>query len=205
MEYAYELETPNPLTMSGGLYTTAASPTAWALAAITYFGDVMAPDKNAITLNFTPQRGARPKSRPPTRWRIRIELIPDGGWQAWLTVDARPRGCTATRPSASPPVRVSRCSWNAQIVMGNTCGLRNANGDEVPLQVAATLPSGIDGRGNQAVLKRPLRLDGEGTELFQPLFYVNDRPGTLRLRGVARRHGRHAQPAGQYRDRAWRP
>ncbi len=40
-------------------------------------------------------------------------------------------------------------------------------------------PRRIDGQGDQAVRKRPLRLDGTGTELFQPLFYVNDRPGTL--------------------------
>ncbi len=47
------------------------------------------------------------------------------------------------------------------------------------MQIAVTLPSGIDGRGDQAVIRRPLRLDGAGTELFQPLFYVNNRPGTL--------------------------
>lgn len=177
MEYAYELRTPNPLTMSGGQYT----------GGITYsmgpggdydFGDVIVPNKNAITFNFTLSVEHDLKVDIPPGGN-RIELIPEGGWQAWLN-----RGRVPARLFRDQTFRIAASSrfkmqLECSIVMNNTCGLRNPNGDEVPVQVAVTLPSGIDGRGNQAVIRRPLRLDGDGTELFQPLFYVNDRPGTL--------------------------
>ncbi|MBT9299696.1 hypothetical protein [Pseudomonas sp. TAE6080] len=177
MEYAYELRTPNPLGMSSGQY----------LGSITYsmgpggdydFGDVMIPSKNAITFNFTLSVEHALKVDIPPGGN-RIELLPDGGWQAWLD-----RGRTPTRLYRDQTFRIAASSrfkmqLECSIVMGNTCGLRNGHGDEVPVQVAVTLPGGIDGQGDQAVRKRPLRLDGTGTELFQPLFYVNDRPGTL--------------------------
>ena len=177
MEYAYELRTPNPLTMSGGQYH----------GSITYtmgpggdydFGDVMVLNKNALTFDFILSVEHDLKVDLPPGGN-RIELLPDGGWQAWLN-----RGRAPTRLYRDQTFRIAASSrfkmqLECSIVMGNTCGLRNVNGDEVPLQIAVTLPSGIDGRGNQAVQKRPLRLDGDGTELFQPLLYVNDRPGTL--------------------------
>ena len=177
MEYAYELRTPNPLGMSSGQY----------VGGITYsigpgadydFGDVIVPSKNAITFNFTLSVEHALKVDIPHGGN-RIELLPDGGWQAWLD-----RGRTPTRLYRDQTFRIAASSrfkmqLECSIVMGNTCGLRNGHGDEVPVQVAVTLPGGIDGQGDQAVRKRPLRLDGTGTELFQPLFYVNDRPGTL--------------------------
>ncbi|MFC6297763.1 hypothetical protein GNF76_00365 [Pseudomonas sp. CCM 7893] len=177
MEYAYELRTPNPLGMSSGQY----------VGSITYsmgpggdydFGDVFIPSKNAITFNFTLSVEHALKVDIPPGGN-RIELIPDGGWQAWLD-----RGRTPTRLYRDQTFRIAASSrfkmqLECSIVMNNTCGLRNGNGDEVPVQVAVTLPVGIDGQDDQAVRKRPLRLDGTGTELFQPLFYVNDRPGTL--------------------------
>ena len=177
LEFAYALKTPNPLGMSSGEYT----------GSLTYsmgpgmdfdFGDVVIPNDSQLTLNFTLSVEHDLKVDLPPGGN-RIELIPEGGWQAWLN-----RGRSPTRLYRDQTFRIAASSrfkmqLECSIVMGNTCGLRNANGDEVPLQIAVTLPSGIDGRGSQAVLKRPLRLDGDGTELFQPLFYVNDRPGTL--------------------------
>ena len=65
------------------------------------------------------------------------------------------------------------------LAIGNTCGLRNGAGDEVPLQVGVTLPYGLQDQYGQAVNKLPLRLDGSGTELFQPGYYVNNRPASL--------------------------
>ena len=65
------------------------------------------------------------------------------------------------------------------LAIGNTCGLRNDAGDEVPLQVGVTLPFGLRDQYGQAVDKLPLRLDGSGSELFQPGHYVNNRPASL--------------------------
>jgi hypothetical protein len=177
MEYAYELRTPNPLGMSSGQYT----------GSITYsmgpggdydFGDVMIPNKSAISFDFILSVEHELKVDIPPGGN-RIELLPEGGWQAWLN-----RGRTPARLYRDQTFQIAASSrfkmqLECSIAMGNTCGLRNAAGDEVPVQIAVTLPSGIDGRGDQAVIRRPLRLDGSGTELFQPLFYVNNRPGTL--------------------------
>ncbi|MNG19959.1 hypothetical protein D3C84_1041750 [compost metagenome] len=49
----------------------------------------------------------------------------------------------------------------------------------MPLNVSVTLPSGLTDAANQPVNRRPLLLDGSGTQLFQPGFYLDRRPGTL--------------------------
>lgn len=177
MEYAYELRTPNPLGMSSGQYQ----------GSITYsmgpggdydFGDVMIPSKNAITFNFTLSVEHALKVDIPPGGN-RIELLPQGGWQAWLNQGRAPvrlfRDQTFRIASSTRFKMQLECS----LTIGNTCGLRNGAGDEVPLQVAVSLPHGLVDQYAQSVNKLPLRLDGVGTELFQPLHYVNDRPGTL--------------------------
>lgn len=177
LEYAYELKTPNPLTMNTGEYR----------GSLTYsmgpggdfdFGDIMKPGDTVATFNFTLSVEHQLKVDIPPGGN-RIELLPQGGWQAWLNAGRRPDRLyrdQTFRLSASSRFKMQmECS----LVIGNTCGLRNGNGDEVPLQVAVSLPYGLQDGHDQAVNKRPLRLDGSGTELFQPLQYVNDRPATL--------------------------
>ena len=177
LEYAYELRTPNPLGMDTGEYT----------GSITYtmgpggdfdFGDVMIPTDNSATFNFNLSVEHVLKVDLPPGGN-RIELLPEGGWQAWLNQGRRParlfRDQTFTIASSSRFKMNLECG----LVIGNTCGLRNGDGDEVPLQIGVSLPFGLNDQYDQAVNKRPLRLDGVGTELFQPNYYVNDRPGTL--------------------------
>ena len=177
MEYAYELRTPNPLGMSSGQY----------VGGITYsmgpggdydFGDVIIPNKNAITFNFILSVEHDLKVDLPPGGN-RIELLPEGGWQAWLN-----RGRVPARLYRDQTFKIAastrfKMQMECSLVINNTCGLRNSTGDEVPLQVAVSLPRGLVDGGDQAIIKRPLRLDGVGTELFQPQYYVNDRPGTL--------------------------
>ena len=50
-----------------------------------------------------------------------------------------------------------------------------------------TLPYGLTDGAGQPVDRRPLRLDGSGTELFQPGLYVDRKPGVLHFE-VAREH-----------------
>ena len=109
----------------------------------------------------------------------RIELIPQGGWQAWLNHGRAPARLYRDQTFRIAASSRFKMQLECSIVMGNTCGLRNAEGDEVPLQVAVTLPNGLVDQYGQAVNALPLRLDGVGTELFQPSRYVNDRPGSL--------------------------
>lgn len=176
-EYAYELRTPNPLNMRSGDYA----------GSLTYtfgpggdfdIGDVMQTSETVATFNFRLSVEHALKVDIPPGGN-RVELIPQGGWQAWLNQGRAParlyRDQTFRIASSSRFKMQLECS----IVMGNTCGLRNAEGDEVPLQVAVTLPSGLVDQYAQTVNKLALRLDGVGSELFQPLHYINDRPGTL--------------------------
>lgn len=177
LEYAYELRTPNPLAMSSGEYTGSISYTIGPGGDFD-FGDVMESADNVATFNFQLSVEHDLKVDIPPGGN-RIELIPQGGWQAWLNHGRAParlyRDQTFRIASSSRFKMQLECS----IVMGNTCGLRSAGGDDVPLQVAVTLPSGLVDQYGQAVNKLPLRLDGVGSELFQPLQYVNDRPGSL--------------------------
>ena len=177
LEYGYELKTPNPLGMDAGVYE----------GSITYsmgpggdldFGDAMIPDDNALTFNFTLSVEHNLKVDLPPGGN-RIELLPEGGWQAWLN-----RGRQPTRLFRDQTFVISasgrfKMQLECSLAVGNTCGLRNGAGDQVPLQVGVSLPFGLHDQAGQTVDKLPLRLDGVGTELFQPAFYVNNRAGKL--------------------------
>jgi len=177
MEYAYELRTPNPLGMSSGQYT----------GSITYsmgpggdydFGDVMMPSKNSLTFNFTLSVEHDLKVEVPPGGN-RIELVPQGGWQAWLNQGRKPtrlfRDQTFTISASSRFKMQLAC----ERVIGDSCALKNADGHEVPLDISVSLPHGLSREDGAAVNRQPLLLSGVGTELFQPGFYVNRRPGTL--------------------------
>ena len=177
LEYGYELRTPNPLGMDTGIYD----------GSITYtmgpggdldFGDTMIPDDNVLTFNFTLSVEHVLKVDLPPGGN-RIELLPEGGWQAWLNQGRRP--ARLFRDQTFVIAASSRFKMNLEcgLVIGNTCGLRNGEGDEVPVQIAVSLPYGLRDQFDQPVDKLPLRLDGVGTELFQPTHYVDNRPAKL--------------------------
>ncbi|WP_460131253.1 hypothetical protein [Pseudomonas sp. S1_E04] len=176
-EFAYALKTPNPLGMSPGQYT----------GSLTYtigpgmdfdFGDVIIPNDNQLTFNFDLSVEHILKVELPPGGS-RIELLPQGGWQSWLNQGRRPtrlyRDQTFTIAASGRFKMMLECG----LVIGNTCGLQNSEGDSVPLQIAVTLPFGLNDQYDQALNKRPLRLDGSGTELIQARHYVNQRPGSL--------------------------
>ncbi|PRW93737.1 MULTISPECIES: hypothetical protein [Pseudomonas] len=177
LEYGYELKTPNPLGMDAGTYE----------GSITYtmgpggdmdFGTTMIPDENTLTFNFILSVEHVLKIDLPAGGN-RIELLPEGGWQAWLNQGRRPSRLWRDQTFAISASSRFKMTLECGLVIGNTCGLRNNDGDEVPLQVAVSLPYGLRDQNDQGVNKLPLRLDGVGTELFQPLQYVNNREGKL--------------------------
>lgn len=177
LEYGYELKTPNPLGMDAGTYE----------GSLTYtmgpggdmdFGNTMIPDENALTFNFILSVEHVLKVDLPAGGN-RIELLPEGGWQAWLNQGRRPSRLWRDQTFAISASSRFKMTLECGLVIGNTCGLRNNDGDEVPLQVAVSLPYGLRDQYDQGVDKLPLRLDGVGTELFQPLQYVNSREGKL--------------------------
>ncbi|SDR92930.1 hypothetical protein SAMN04490182_0327 [Pseudomonas cedrina] len=177
LDFAYELRTPNPLSMTAGIYT----------GSFTYslgpgadfdFGDVMLPQDNQLTFNFNLDVDHNLKVQVPPGGH-RIQLEPQGGWQAWLNDGRKPRRLfrdqTVNLWTSSPFKMTLECGEP----LGNTCSVRNGAGHQVPLDVAVSLPFGLtDGSGN-AVNRRPLRLDGSGTELFKPSLYIDRKPSTL--------------------------
>jgi hypothetical protein len=186
VEYVYELRTPNPLGMSSGEYR----------GSLTYstgpggdfdMGDVMLPNDSSITLNFTldVQHALKVEIPPGDQ---RIELVPQGGWQAWLSQGRKPVRLFRDQTFNVSVSSRFKMQLECQHSVGNTCALRGADSaDLVPLNTSVSLPSGLTDSSGQPVRRRPLRLDGSGTELFQPGLYVERKPGTLHFE-VAREH-----------------
>jgi hypothetical protein len=178
-EYAYELRTPNPLGMSTGHYS----------GSISYslgpnmdfdFGDIMIPNDNVLTFNFNLDVQHTLKVEIPPGGN-RVELIPQGGWQAWLQRNRRPERLFRDQTfniSASSRFKMGLdCQYGDG---GNTCMLYEPNsGHAVPVDVAVSLPSGMKDATGQPVNRRRLLRDGSGTELFQPGHYIDRKPGAL--------------------------
>lgn len=176
-EYAYALKTPNPLSMAAGEYTGSLTYTVGPGADFD-FGDVMIPNNNSLTFNFTLDVDHHLKVEVPPGGH-RIQLEPQGGWQGWLSNGRKP-----TRLFRDQSVNLWASSQFKMTLecpepMGNTCSLRNATGDQVPLDIAVTLPPGLSDAAGRPVNRLPLTLDGSGTELFQPMRYVDRKPSTL--------------------------
>ena len=179
LDFAYELETPNPLGMSSGKY----------FGQLTYrlgpnadfdMGDVMIPNKSELTLNFTLDVKHTLKVDIPPGGN-HVELVPQGGWQAWLQQGRKPTRLFRDQTfniSASSRFKMNlECQYSQD---GKTCSLREPeSGDVVPLNISVSLPHGLTDGGGQAVSRRQLLRDGSGTELFQPSMYVDRKPGTL--------------------------
>ncbi|PKA67484.1 hypothetical protein ATI02_0183 [Pseudomonas baetica] len=177
MEYAYELKTPNPLGMETGEYR----------GNITYsigpgadfdMGNFMIPSDNSLTLSFTLDVQHQLKVEVPPGGN-RVELLPQGGWQSWLNNNRQParlfRDQTFNISASSRFKMKLECGQE----MGDTCGLRNAANHQVPMQISVSLPNGLTRADGTPVNRQPLLLSGAGTELFQPGFYVDRKPGIL--------------------------
>ena len=176
MSFAYELKTPNPLKMAPGTYR---GTTLYTLGAGGDFdmGDNMQPSDGSLVLDFTLTVDHVLAVEIPPGGN-QVQLVPQGGWQAWLQQQRKPtrlfRDQTFNLWASTPFKMQLGCS----LEMGNTCALQDAAGNRVPVDVAVTLPPGMTS-GGQAVNRRPLLLDGQGTEKFEPGRYVVRKPGTL--------------------------
>lgn len=175
--FIYELVTPNPLNLTAGVYR---GRTVYTVGPYKDFdaGDVMLPDDDQVTLEFELTVDHLLKVEVPPGGN-RIVLEPQGGWQAWLNNGRKPsrlfRDQTVNIWSSSHFKMNLECGEP----VGNTCSLRNAAGHQVPLDVAVTLPPGLSDSAGCPVNRLPLRLDGSGTELFQPSRYIDRKPSTL--------------------------
>lgn len=176
-EYAYAMKTPNPLGMAAGEYTGSIVYTVGPGADID-FGDVMIPNDNILAFNFTLTVDHQLKVELPPGGN-RIVLEPQGGWQAWLNGGRKPSRLFRDQTFNLWTSSAFKMTLECPEPMGNTCSVRNAAGHQVPLDVAVSLPPGLSDASGRPVNRLPLRLDGSGTELFQPSMYLDRRPSTL--------------------------
>lgn len=179
ISFAYELRTPDPLKMPPGIYTGTQTYTVGPGMDFD-MGDNMLPTDSLIQLDFTLTVDHVFSIEIPPGGN-KVELLPQGGWQAWLNQGRRPtrlfRDQTFNIWTSSPFKMSMECEYSQD---GNTCSLREpVSGHVVPLKVSVSLPHGLTDADGQSVSRRQLLRDGSGTELFQPNFYVDRKPGTL--------------------------
>lgn len=197
LDFTYELRTPDPLKMSTGVYTGTQVYTIGPGGDFD-LGDIVVPSDNIIQLDFTLTVEHTLKVEVPPGGN-RVELVPQGGWQAWLQQGRRPtrlfRDQTFNISASSRFKMKLECEHTQD---SRTCSLREpVSGNFVPLNVSVSLPRGLSDASGRVVERRPLLMDGSGTELFQPAFYVERRPGTLHFEIPSREVEQMLQPGHQ--------
>ena len=178
LDFVYELRTPNPLKMSTGIYE---GTQVYSIGPNGDFdlGDIVVPSDAVIQLDFTLTVEHTLKVEIPPGGN-KVELVPQGGWQAWLNQGRRPTRLFRDQTFNISSSNRFKMQLECQYSDSNTCAVRDPESDHiVPLNISVSLPNGLTDANGQPVKLRPLRLDGSGTELFQPGFYVDRKPGTL--------------------------
>jgi hypothetical protein len=178
LDFAYELETPNPLGMSSGHYT----------GDLTYsvgpnsdfdFGDVMMPSSSSLTLNFNLDvRHTLKVDIPPGGEKVR--LVPAGGWQGWLQAGRRPvslfRDQTFTISASSRFKMQMMCGPG----LNGECAIEDAETNRrAEMFVSVSLPNGLTDLSGQPVKRLRLKSGQENALYFKPGFYVDRAPGVL--------------------------
>lgn len=176
-DFTYELVTPNPLEMSSGEYTGSIN---YSIGPYKDFdmGDIMFPNDTSLTLNFTLSVQHTLKIDIPAGGNT-VELLPTGGWQQWLQRGRIPEALTRDQTFLISSSSRFKMLLACERAVGDTCAVTNGMGQDVPINVAVSLPSGLTDANGAQVRRRPLLVSGYGTELFLPSRYVDQTPGTL--------------------------
>ncbi|WP_338806847.1 hypothetical protein V8U11_06280 [Pseudomonas chlororaphis] len=171
----YELKTPDPLAMESGTYTGSIQYTVGPGGDFD-FGDVLVPDDNVLTFNFTLSVEHLLKVQFPPG-ADRLTLIPDGGWQQWLNRGRRPEKLFANQNFQAWASSPFKMQLQCQYSVGDQCGIQNAAGHLVPVETRVTLPPGLIDKNNQPVNRQPL--SNSTPIIFHPSYYVDNGRATL--------------------------
>jgi hypothetical protein len=180
LDFAYELRTPNPLTMSTGQYT-GSMPYLLGPGGHIDFGSLMRPNDSHLTLDLVLDVQHTLKvDLPPGGNKVSLE--PEGGWQRWLA-------------SGTPPARIYRdqtfnisASAAFKVMMlcdsfqpsGPECRLRGSKSDATWVHTKLSLPGGITGPGGGPVKDLAL-MNNAWVGPFRPGNYVDRQKGNLRF------------------------
>ncbi|MHC8301532.1 hypothetical protein [Pseudomonas sp. ZS1P83] len=175
IDIAYEMRTPNPLSMSSGLYTGSLTYTLGPQADF-MFGSLMYPDDAALTLDFVLDVQHTLKvDLPPGGDKVSLE--PAGGWQQWIEGGRKPDRIFRDQMfylSASSRFKVMMQCRDS--LGGERCRMFGG-GNVTDVTTRLTLPAGITFSG-YPVGRFPLQ-HNVWMGPFQPSHYVNRQAGTL--------------------------
>jgi hypothetical protein len=179
LDFAYELETPNPLGMSSGNYVGTLSYSVREYGDFD-FGDVMLPSDSALTLNFNLDVQHTLKVDIPPGGD-KVQLVPAGGWQSWLQAGRKPVRLFRDQTFNISASSRFKMNLECEIVQLFNCMIRDPVSQRTAVvQVSVSLPNGLTDLAGQPVSRRPLRIGyGQERQVFQPGFYVDRAPGTL--------------------------
>jgi len=176
MGFSYQLITPNPLKMSSGTYRGVMN---YSVGPGRDFdmGDVMVPDDDLISIDFTLNVQHTMKvDIPPGGSKVILE--PQGGWQTWLGHGRKPvrlyRDQTFNISASSRFTMKLECGVDYE----QGCGIRSSNSlYGAIVNVSVSLPDGLTSDSGQPVRRMPL--SRSVSPVFQPGVYVDRKPGTL--------------------------
>ncbi len=177
MGVSYNLIMPAPYRMKPGIYRGSATYTIGPGGDFDFGNGVSQLNGNSLTINFVLDvQHAFFFDFPPGSDRAVLE--PRGGWQNWLSGGAVPQRLYRDLPfklSSTGPFKVYKlCQYD----VGMLCGLRTDNGDQVPVQLALSLPAGIQYQGRP--VERLLLPTGRVQALqFDAVTTTLNRPGQL--------------------------
>lgn len=177
LDFAYELEAPDPLQMFAGDYDGSLTYTLGPGADFD-FGDVMLPSSPVLALNFNLNVQHTLKVDIPPGGE-KVELVPAGGWQRWLHGGRKPtrlfRDQTFNLSASSRFKMFVECSLSD----GKVCFLADRDSIlSVPMKVSVSLPGGLTDSAGRPVQRQELVTES-GALIFQPGHYVDHQPGTL--------------------------
>lgn len=176
--FSYELVTPDPLKMSTGTYRGVMNYTVGPQQDFD-MGDVMLPDDDLINLNFTLTVEHTLKVDIPPGGD-RVELVPEGGWQSWLTQGRKP-----TRLFRDQTFNISSSTRFKMHLECNIPGLFDCmirdpvSQRAAVVQLSISLPNGLTDTNGQPVKRRPLHVGHVNAQEFKPGFYLDRAPGIL--------------------------
>jgi hypothetical protein len=173
----YELQTPNPLEMSAGIYTGSHTYT------IGPNGDFQIgagqPDDPILRLNFSLSVQHTLLVKFPVNSNL-LALQPEGGWLQWLLHGSNrlPNKLLANQTYQQWSSSRFKMQLQCQYLIGENCGLQNIAGDrQVPVKTMVTLPQGLRDTSNKVVSR--YLLSNSVPSIFQPSRYVDNERSTL--------------------------
>lgn len=165
MGISYNLIMPRPIGMVQGLYRGSVHYTIGPNGDFDFGDGVSDLGANQLTLNFELEvRHDLYLNFPPGNDRAVLE--PPGGWMAWLGGRGAPNRLYRDLPFSlwtTGPIKVYKhCQFNVD----QRCGIENAAGHRVPVEVAVTLPGGLNDAATGRTITRQPVPTGEATAML---------------------------------------